>query len=111
MTCEVKSKDCLTGSKSAQQNGEQASDLVAWSAACFGVSMDMALTRSQIDHPRLPLPIDVTKYVDVIYASVLACAPQRSVSKFTVWHREGSINYDYALRSRALQCYPTVLNH
>ena len=35
-----KSKDCLTGSESAQQNGEQKTDMVAWSAACFGVNMD-----------------------------------------------------------------------
>ena len=97
MTCEVKSKDSLTGSKSAQQNGEQTTDLVAWTAACFGVSMDMALKRSQIDHPHLPFPIDVTKYVDVIYVSVIVRVPQRSVSRFTVWHRGGSINYDCAL--------------
>ena len=39
--------------------------------------MDMVLKR---DHPRLPLPIEVTKYVDVIYVSVLT--PQRSFSRF-----------------------------
>ena len=59
--------------------------------------MDMALKQSQINHPHLPLSIDVTKYVDIIYMSVLAHAPQRSVSRFTVQHRGGSIDYDYAL--------------
>ena len=55
MTCEVKSKDCLTGSKSAQKNGEQTTDLVVWTSACFVISMDMALKQNQIGHPCLQL--------------------------------------------------------
>ena len=73
--CEVKFKDCLTGSKSEQQNGEQTTDLMAWTAACFGVSIDMALKQSQINHPCLPLPIDVMKYVNHLRVSACACAP------------------------------------
>ena len=94
----------MTGPKSAQQNGEQTTDLVAWTAACFGVGMDTEEKRSrfgEIDHPRLPLPIMWSRRQEIrrtsFYASVLARALRRSVSRFTVQRSGGSIDYDYAL--------------
>ena len=55
----------------------------------------------EIDHPRLPLPIMWSRRQEIrrtsFYASVLARALRRSVSRFTVQRSGGSIDYDYAL--------------